>query len=235
MDPRDNLLDPAVVNERGGCVMYAVFTTAEPLPAADHEREDLARDLQQRVEETGVTVRGWYDVGGFRAEADLMGWFIADDPRALQAAYHAVLQSPLGGHLEPFWSAVGVHRGAEFNNSHVPSCLAGAAPRPWVCVYPFVRSYDWYSLDSQHRSQMLRDHGMAVKDYPDVLGSTTSSFGLSDYEWLLAFEADELVRIVDAMRAARAVEARLHVREETPFFTGPRVELIDWAHRQPNE
>ena len=35
------------------------------------------------------------------------------------------------------------------------------------------------------------------------------------------------------MRAQRAVEARLHVREETPFFTGPRVELTEWAQRQP--
>ena len=52
-------------------------------------------------------------------------------------------------------------------------------------------------------------------------------------EFLGAFEADELVRIVDTMRAARAVEARLHVREETPFFTGPRVELLEWADRQP--
>ena len=33
------------------------------------------------------------------------------------------------------------------------------------------------------------------------------------------------------MRAQRAVEARLHVREETPFFTGPRVELTEWAQR----
>ena len=41
------------------------------------------------------------------------------------------------------------------------------------------------------------------------------------------------MRVVDALRAARRVEARLHVREETPFFTGPRVELADWARRQP--
>lgn len=232
-DPRDHLLDPAEVNARGGFVMYSVFATAEPLPLADHEREELAADLERRLTETGVTIRGWYDVAGFRAEADLMGWFVADAPEKLQAAYHAVLASPLGAHLEPFWSAVGTHRGAEFNSSHVPHCLAGAAPRPWLCVYPFVRSYDWYHLDPQHRAQMLREHGMAVREYPDVLGSTTSTFGLSDYEWLLAFEADELNRIVDAMRAARAVEAREHVREETPFFTGPRVELSAWANRQP--
>ena len=39
---------------------------------------------------------------------------------------------------------------------------------------------------------------------------------------LLAFEADELYRIVDLMRHLRASKARLHVREEIPFYTGRR-------------
>ena len=49
------------------------------------------------------------------------------------------------------------------------------------------------------------------------------SFSLGDYEWLLAFEAPQLDRIVDLMRVMRSTEARRHVREEVPFFTGPRV------------
>jgi len=39
---------------------------------------------------------------------------------------------------------------------------------------------------------------------------------------MLAFEADELHRIVDLMRHLRASRARLHVREEVPFYTGRR-------------
>ena len=45
--------------------------------------------------------------------------------------------------------------------------------------------------------------------------------------------ADELHRLTDAMRHQRGVEARLHVREETPFYTGPRVSLSEWISRQP--
>lgn len=72
---------------------------------------------------------------------------------------------------------------------------------------------------------MLREHGLAARDYADVRANTISSFALGDYEWLLAFEANELHRIVDLMRELRAVDARLHVREEIPFFTGPRVDV----------
>ena len=33
-------------------------------------------------------------------------------------------------------------------------------------------------------------------------------------------ESDELTDLVDMMRDLRATKARLHVREEVPFFTG---------------
>ena len=73
---------------------------------------------------------------------------------------------------------------------------------------------------------------MAARPYPDVKGSTMSGFALGDYEWILSFEADELHRLTDAMRHQRAAEARLHVREETPFFAGQRVELDEWLSRR---
>ena len=58
-------------------------------------------------------------------------------------------------------------------------------------------------------------------------------FALGDYEWILAFEAPELHRIVDLMRDLRATEARLHVREEIPFHTGPRVSVEELVSRLP--
>ena len=60
-----------------------------------------------------------------------------------------------------------------------------------------------------------------------MLGSTTSAFALGDYEWLLAFEADELHRIVDLMRHLRGSTARRHVRVEIPFYTGRRIPVAD--------
>ena len=50
-----------------------------------------------------------------------------------------------------------LHRQAEFNKGHVPAFLAGEEPRHYVCVYPFVRSLDWYLLDPAERREMLAD------------------------------------------------------------------------------
>ena len=114
-----------------------------------------------------------------------------------------------------------LHRPAEFNKSHLPAFLAGEEARPYICVYPFVRSYEWYLLPDEERRFMLAEHGKMARGYPDVRANTVASFALGDYEWMLAFEADELHRIVDLMRDLRASTARRHVREEVPFYTGP--------------
>jgi peroxiredoxin len=203
--------------------MWSVFRLRDPLGDAD--RNPLAAEVADLFGELAgkdVVVRGTYDVGGLRADADLMIWWHAPAADDLQEAYHRLRRTALGRGLDPVWSQAALHRPAEFNKSHVPAFLAQEEPRRYVCVYPFVRSYEWYLLPDQERRAMLAEHGMMAHDYPDVRANTVASFALGDYEWLLAFEADELHRIVDLMRHLRGSAARRHVREEVPFYTGRR-------------
>jgi chlorite dismutase len=235
------------INDGIRYAMFSVFALAAPLPADAAERDAVVRAAERAVggnAEAGVdpadttselTVRGWYDVAGLRADADLMVWWHGPSIESVQGAYHRLRSSELGRALEPVWSVAALHRPAEFNRGHVPAFLAGEAPREYLSVYPFVRSYDWYLLPPAERGTMLREHGMAAAGFADVRANTMSAFALGDYEWILAFEADELHRIVDLMRELRGVEARRHTREEIPFFTGPRVELAEWAAQQPSD
>ncbi|MFW5469735.1 hydrogen peroxide-dependent heme synthase [Knoellia sp. CPCC 206435] len=221
------------INETIRYTMWSVFEVTEPLGADDRaamtaEVEELVAEL----ESGDVVVRGFYDVAGLRGDADLMVWWHAERIEDLQDAYHRLLRTSFGAHLSSVWSNAALHRPAEFNKSHVPAFLAGEEPRDYVCVYPFVRSYEWYLLEDDERRDMLREHGQMAREFPDVRANTISSFALGDYEWILAFEADELHRIVDLMRELRPSRARLHVREEVPFFTGPRVDVADLIARQ---
>ena len=221
------------INESIRYAMWSVFEVTAPLGEAD--RDSIVSELEElcsALETGGVTIRGWYDVAGLRADADLMVWWHAETIEQLQDAYHRLLRTHFGAHLTPVWSNAALHRPAEFNKSHIPAFLADEEARGYVCVYPFVRSYDWYVMDDAERRDMLREHGQMARDYPDVRANTIASFALGDYEWILALEADELHRIVDLMRELRASRARLHVREEIPFFTGPRVSVADLVARQ---
>ena len=124
---------------------------------------------------------------------------------------------------------MGVHREAEFNKRHVPGYLRGEHARGWLCLYPFVRSYEWYLLPEEERSAMLAQHGRRGARFTEVVANTVSTFALSDYEWLLPLEADDPIHLVDLMRDLRATDARRHVREEVPFYTGRRVEIAELA------
>ena len=220
-------LTPAEMREINDTIRYCMWSVFSTVTPVGDDREAVTADLEAFLEEIaaeGVVVRGLYDVAGLRGDADFMVWWHAETIEQLQSAYHRLLRTELGSHLEPVWSNAALHRPAEFNKSHVPAFMADEVARKYVCVYPFVRSYEWYLLEDGERRDLLREHGQMARDFPDVRANTIASFALGDYEWLLAFEADELHRIVDLMRELRASRARMHVREEIPFFTGPKVE-----------
>ena len=210
--------------------MWSVFRLSDRTAIDLANREALAAEVTDLCEQAAgkdLVTRGCYDLQGMRADADLMFWWIAPAADDLQEMYARFRRTRLGRACEPAWSAMALHRPAEFNKSHIPAFLAGEAPKKYVCVYPFVRSYEWYLLDDGERRAMLAEHGKMARDYPDVRANTVSAFALGDYEWMLAFEADELHRIVDLMRHLRGASARRHTRIEIPFYTGRRKALSE--------
>ncbi|WP_407939688.1 hydrogen peroxide-dependent heme synthase [Motilibacter deserti] len=216
--------------------MWSVFKVDGSL-GDDAHRAALAAEAAEILAELGeksdLVVRGTYDLAGLRADADMMIWAHAPTSDVLQEAYARFRRTRLGRGLAPVWSQMALHRPAEFNKSHIPAFLAEEEARQYVCVYPFVRSYEWYLLPDEERRAMLSEHGQMARDFPDVRANTVASFALGDYEWMLAFEADELHRIVDLMRVLRGSTARRHVREEVPFFTGRRLPLRELVAALP--
>jgi hydrogen peroxide-dependent heme synthase len=226
------------LNELIRYTMWAVFTVTDRdfagvaggevgrrVAGGEVGREEVAAELTDVLDQAsgkGIVTRGCYDLQGMRADADYMLWWVAPTSDELQEMYVNFRRTKLGYASEPVWSAMALHRPAEFNKGHIPAFLAAEEPKDYVCVYPFVRSYEWYLLDPAERRKMLADHGMMAREYPDVRANTVSCFALNDYEWMLAFEADELHRIVDLMRHLRGAEARRHTRVEIPFYTGRR-------------
>lgn len=206
--------------------VYAVYPvyrfrgTSVQVDDAAQEVENLFKELSDEV-----TVRGVYSTVGFRADADLMLWLVASSPDAAQRAIVGFGRTQAGRALEMTWSFIGVVKPAEFTADHAPAFVKGDPPRRYVNVYPFVRTAEWYLLPPEERAGLLREHGEIGREFPDVLANTTTAFGISDWEWILAFEADDLERIVDCLRRLREARARLYTKLDTPFVTGIRKDL----------
>jgi chlorite dismutase len=222
---------PAIdLNDQIRYTNWTVFERISELPPggeAHAELEALVASWAKR----DITLRGAYDLRGFRAESDLMLWIHAPSAELVQDALREWGATSLGRHFTARWSGMGLHRPAEFNRGHVPGFMRGLDAQQWICVYPFVRSYDWYLLPEAERREMLVEHGKAGQVYDRIVSNTVASFALGDWEWILALESPVLHDLVDMMRDLRYTEARRHVREEVPFFTGQRIDFTELQGR----
>lgn len=210
--------------------LYPVFVADPTLREALADPEDRARAVGE-IEELyaswkgEVEVRGTYSTVGFRPDADLMLWLVGPSADAVQRALVEFRRTEIGGFLDLSWTFMGVVKPAEFTSDHAPAFVKGDGPGTYLCVYPFVRTPEWYLLSREERGEHLREHGVVGREFPDVLANTTSGFGLGDWEWILAFEAEKLDSIVDCIRRLRDTKARLFTKEEVPFVTGIRKDV----------
>lgn len=211
-----------------GFTLWAVWRRNPDAQAGDGDATEL-ETIVSHLEDGGITVRGFYDVSGLKADADLMVWLHGPDPADLQKALRRLRRTDLLRDLLPTWNVMGVHRDAEFNRDHVPGFLRGVEPKEWLCLYPFVRTPEWYLVDDEERRAMLADHGRRGAAHRGVTANTVAAFALGDYEWLLPLEADDVTELVDLMRDLRYTDARRFVKEEVPFYTGRRLRFDEIA------
>mgnify|MGYP000037000563 CR=1 FL=1 len=197
----------AKLREINNTIRYAawsVFRLVRPIGEGDRAGE--AAQLDQFIDdlaEVDVVVRGIYDVSALRADADVMVWWHAATSEELQDAYNGFRRTSFGARLEPVWSQMALHRPAEFNKSHVPAFLAEEEPRAYVCIYPFVRSYEWYLLpDEERRATFVREADEAVVLRPEGPGNPY-------------LDLDELERALRAGRADANVGGRMAAPDRT--------------------
>jgi hydrogen peroxide-dependent heme synthase len=212
--------------------LYPVFAASPELRAELYE-DDALRNAADEIDALlkdwagRVDVRGSYSTVGFRADADLVLWLTGASAEDLQRFLVEFRRTRAGDLLDPVATLMGMVKPAEFTPDHQPAFVRGEAPRAYLCVYPFVRSAEWYLLPAAERGELLAEHGRLGREFPQVLANTTSAFGLGDWEWILAFETDELDALVDCIRRLRDSQTRRYTKVETPFFTGVRKPIGD--------
>ncbi len=207
---------------------YAIFKR-RPLLEDDQDAARLAAEVEDLIGKAAdnVHLRGVYSTTGFTAKADVIFWFTSNSSDRIQDLLVELRRTALGRTLDPVDTFLGIVQPAEFAKDHQPAFVKGAEPKRYMTVYPFVRTPEWYLLDPKERGRLLREHGEAGREYPDILANTTSAFGLGDFEWILCFEADGPERIVELIRRLRATEARRFTKVEIPFYTGIKKELSE--------
>ena len=177
-----------------------------------------------------------YSTLGLKSTVDFMLWRISFEIEPLQHMASDINKSLLGRYLDVPQSFLAMTKHSQYVSEHVHEGQEGRrlrivpGRRPYLFVYPFVKTRDWYLLPMSERQRIMNDHIAVGHKYPRVKINTTYSFGLDDQDFVVAFEAEKPEEFLDLVQELRETESSKYTVRDTPMYTCRRAtieEILD--------
>src|SRR5213594_764984 len=175
-----------------------------------------------------------YGLVGIRGDCDFLLWQVAEDLDALVELQTALNRTDLGAYLAIPYSYLAMTRRSIYEFPQDPTHDQRLVIRPsaakYLFVYPFIKTRSWYALPKTERQRMMDEHVRVGRKYPTIRLNTTSSYGLDDQEFVVAFEGDKPAEFLDLVMELRESEASAYTLRDTPTFTCVQMalwELLD--------
>ena len=190
--------------------------------SAEERRADVDAFCGAASRAQAHVVQHAYSTIGLRAEGDILLWRMADRLEDVEATAADQLAAGVGRWMTPSLSMVGLTRPSQYvkRPTTQEQSLFKGERSPYLVVYPFVKSIDWYLTSAEERQEAMKGHMRIGHRYPQVRQLLAYSFGLDDQEFIVAYETDDLVAFQDLVRDLRATEARRSTVRDTPIVAG---------------
>lgn len=193
-------------------------------------REEVRRDkgaLLAAMKKAQSDVRiSSYSLLGFKRNIAALLWLRGNTPEAVQSALFALVR---GGLLRLFrieHTLFGIARESPY--SRKPIRPMSENPRaPYLMIYPFVKTSDWYLLPFAERKEMMSEHirrGLVHKGIRQLLLYST---GVDDQEFIVSYETRSLIKFQDLVMDLRSTKARSFTERDTPLFLCLRKPMKD--------
>jgi len=182
-------------------------------------KDEAAKEFANLIEvaNTKIKVRV-YSTLGLREDADLMLWMISDSMEKTQVMTSKVYSTVVGKYLTQSYVFLSAARPSVYSSKLTPGFMTDAQPMKYCIVYPFVKSREWYLLPFEERKKMMDEHIKVGKKFPQVRLNTTSSFGLDDQDFMLAFETEDLMAFQELIMQLRETKVSKYVVRDTPMI-----------------
>ena len=200
-------------------------------------KEDAKRELADIVRRySGPMIVLPCSTVGLKAGVDFMLWRIGFDLEPFQQMAADINKSILGRYLDNPASYLAMTKHSQYVDEHVHEGQEGRrlrivpGKRPFLFVYPFVKTRDWYLLPMAERQRIMNEHIAIGHKYPRVKINTTYSFGLDDQDFVVAFESDTASEFLDLVQELRETESSKYTVRDTPMYTCKRAtmeEILD--------
>jgi chlorite dismutase len=202
---------------------YRIDPAWRLLPA-EERRAATDRFLISLAEfERHLTVRT-YTLMGLRADAELMIWCVGFSLDFIQQFATEIASTELGAYLQTTYSYLAMTRRSIYLDDHSHPTDGDRTrirpmDRPYLVVYPFVKTHSWYQLSGDERQRLMGEHFRVGHKYPEVRIHTAYSYGLDDQDFVLGFETDDLEKFLELVMELRSSEQRPYTERDTPIFT----------------
>jgi chlorite dismutase len=166
-----------------------------------------------------------YQVFPTENDADLLVWSaVPVEEKCATAQFFerfAQATNPFRAYVRPTTSLWGYTRPSQYTKTRSTQEIDPFAQqrKPYLVLYPFVKTTEWYLLGRETRQGMMNEHIRIGKQYEDITQLLLYSFGVQDQEFVVVYETDDLPRFSDLVNELRGVDGRAYTLRDTPLHT----------------
>lgn len=171
-----------------------------------------------------------YSTVGTRSDTELLLWQIAETPDAFQDLAVAINRTRMGAYLSLVRSYFSQTKRSIYEIRVQPAdgeeeedpeerLVIDPSEAKYLFVYPFIKTREWYQLSTAARQGMMDEHITIGRKYPSIRLNTTYSFGIDDYEFIVAFETDEPSDFLDLVQDLRETTVSMYTLQDTPLYS----------------
>ncbi len=206
--------------------LFAGFAYTEAywnLPSSERceARSQVARDAT-----TSADAAHLYTIFPARSDLDVLIWsaWSVEDERVPARAFSTYAAATEGWRrfARPVQTLWGFTRPSTYSRGKSEQDMDPLeGPRaPYLVVYPFSKTKEWYLMSLDARQGMMNEHIKIGKQFFDVKQLLLYSFGLQDQEFVVSYETNDLTRFSDLVNQLRDTEARRYTSLDTPIIAG---------------
>jgi chlorite dismutase len=199
---------------------------------SETEREEGKREFLELLStfDRWLIIRT-YSTLGLKATTDFLLWLIAKEMKGIELFTAALQHTFVGRYLDRPYIYLTLTRPSIYlrhssrqqetrvqqSESQQEQEFTGEAP--YFFIYPFTKTHEWYQLPYEQRREMMLEHFRIGNQFPTVRTYTSYSIGLDDYEFVVAFEADDPNEFQECVMRLREAKARPYTLVDTPLWT----------------
>ncbi len=166
-----------------------------------------------------------YQVYPAQADVDVLVWNAMEvgEPDAVGGFFSrfAAATNPYRHLIQPRTILWGFTQPSQYARGRSAQEIDPQSPQrePYLILYPFVKTVDWYLMSRDARQGMMNEHIRVGKQYPQIKQLLLYSFGLQDQEFIVVYETADLAQFSNLVLELRSSEVRRFTQRDTPLYT----------------